>query len=108
MLRRMTFARTEANLSNRSSCFGTALSVTKIIIIAVNLFVRFPALYKLPLHRNFSEKYVWLHNSLLYSCNVDDMSYRQVLTLINNAQLILKLEILDKFKFKHKGNCNIF
>ncbi len=35
------------------------------------------------------------------------------MTLINNAQLLLKLEILDKFKlvtnqwFKHKGNCSI-
>jgi hypothetical protein len=46
--------------------------------------------------------------------NVNDKSYRQVLTLINNSQLFLKLEILDKFRlvtnqhFKHKGNCNIF
>jgi len=46
--------------------------------------------------------------------NVNDKSYRQVLTLINNSQLLLKLEILDKFRlvtnqwFKHKGNCNIF
>jgi len=46
--------------------------------------------------------------------NVVDKSYRQVLTLINNTQLLLKLEILDKFRlvtnqrFKDKGNCNIF
>ncbi len=46
--------------------------------------------------------------------NVIDKSYRQVLTLINNSQLLLKLEILDKFRlvtnqwFKDKGNCNIF
>jgi len=54
--------------------------------------------------------------SILYctAFNVDDKSYRQVLTLINNSQLLLKLEILDKFRlvnnqqFKHKGNCNIF
>ncbi len=45
---------------------------------------------------------------------VDDKSYKQVLTLINNSQLLLKLEILDEFRlvtnqqFKHKGNCNIF
>jgi len=54
--------------------------------------------------------------SILYSTafNDDDKSYRQVLTMINNSQLFLKLEILDKFRlvtnqqFKHKGNCNIF
>jgi hypothetical protein len=44
--------------------------------------------------------------------NVDDKSYRQVLTPINNSQLLLKLEILDKFRLvqqiKHQGNCNIF
>jgi hypothetical protein len=46
--------------------------------------------------------------------NVIDKSYRKVLTLIGNSQLLLKLEILDKFRlvtnqrFKHKGNCNIF
>jgi len=54
--------------------------------------------------------------SILYCAafNVDDKSYRQVLTLIHNSQLLLKLEILDKFRlvtnqqFTHKGNCNIF
>jgi hypothetical protein len=46
--------------------------------------------------------------------NVIDKSYRQVLTLINNSLLLLKLEILDKFRlvtnqrFNDKGNCNIF
>jgi hypothetical protein len=46
--------------------------------------------------------------------NVVDKSYRQVLTSSNNSQLLLKLEILDKFRlvtnqrFKDKGNCNIF
>jgi hypothetical protein len=30
--------------------------------------------------------------------NVVDKSYRQVLTVIKNSQLILKLEILDKFR----------
>jgi hypothetical protein len=46
--------------------------------------------------------------------NVIDKSYREVLTLINNSQLLLKLEILDKFRlvtnqrFNDKGNCNIF
>ncbi len=46
--------------------------------------------------------------------NVIDKSYRQVLTLINNSQLLLKPEILDKFRLvtnqwsKDKGNCNIF
>jgi hypothetical protein len=54
--------------------------------------------------------------SILYctAFTVDDKSYKQVLTLINNSQLLLKLEILDKFRLvtnqqlKHKGNCNIF
>jgi hypothetical protein len=46
--------------------------------------------------------------------NVIDKSYRQVLTLIDNSQLLLKLEITDKFRlitnqrFKHEGNLNIF
>ena len=30
--------------------------------------------------------------------NVDDKSYRQVLTPVNNSQLLLKLEILDKVR----------
>ncbi len=51
---------------------------------------------------------------LFTAFSVDDKSYRQVLTQVNNSQLLLKLEILDKFsvvtnhKFKHKGNYNIF
>ncbi len=51
---------------------------------------------------------------LFTAFNCDDKSYRQELTPINNSQLLLKLEILDKFRlvtnhgFKHKGNCNIF
>jgi hypothetical protein len=51
---------------------------------------------------------------LFTAFNVDDKSYRQVLTTVNNSQLLLKLEILDKFrlvtnhKIQHKGNCNIF
>jgi len=42
------------------------------------------------------------------------MTSLMALTLINNSQLLLKLEIIDKFRrvtnqqFKHKGNCNIF
>jgi hypothetical protein len=41
------------------------------------------------------------------------MSYRQVLTPVNNSQLLLKLEILDKYRLVtfHKNttqrNCNI-
>ncbi len=41
------------------------------------------------------------------------MSYRQVLTPVNNFKLLLKLEILDKFKIvtfqkiQHKVKCNI-
>jgi len=40
--------------------------------------------------------------------------YRQVLTSSKNSQLLLKLEILDKFRlvtkqwYKDKGNCYIF
>ncbi len=51
---------------------------------------------------------------LFTAFSVDDKSYRQVLTPVNNSQLLLKLEILDKFRlgtdhtFKHKGNYNIF
>ncbi len=46
--------------------------------------------------------------------NVINKSYRQVLTSSNNSKLLIKLEILDKFRlasnqrFKDKGNCNIF
>jgi hypothetical protein len=58
----------------------------------------------------YSEKYVWLLYSFIYSFDVDDKSYWQVLTQVNNSQLLLKLEILDKFRLatnhelKHKGN----
>ncbi len=51
---------------------------------------------------------------LFTTFNVVDKSYRQVLTILNNSQLLLKLEILDKFrlvtnhKIQHKGICNIF
>ncbi len=53
-------------------------------------------------------------NLLFKAFNVDDKSYRQVLTPVNNSQLLLRLEILDKFrlvtnhKFKHKGNLQHF
>jgi hypothetical protein len=51
---------------------------------------------------------------LFTAFNVIDKSYRQVLTQVNNSQLLLKLEIIDKFrlvtnhKIQHKGNCSIF
>ncbi len=51
---------------------------------------------------------------LFTAFNVDDKFYRQVLTPVNNSQLLLKLEILDKFrlvtnhKIQQKGNCNTF
>jgi hypothetical protein len=35
---------------------------------------------------------------LFRAFNVIDASYRQVLTPVNNYQLLLKLEILDKFR----------
>jgi hypothetical protein len=51
----------------------------------------------------------------LLSFDVDDKSYRQVLTPVNNSQFLLKLEILNKFRLvtnheikKHKGHYNIF
>ena len=53
-------------------------------------------------------------NLLFTAFNVDDKSYRQVLTPVNNSQLLLKLEILDKFrlvtnhKMQQKANCSIF
>ncbi len=37
--------------------------------------------------------------SHIFSFNVIDKSYRQVLTPVNNSQLLLKLAILDKFRF---------
>ncbi len=51
---------------------------------------------------------------LFTAINVDDKSHRQVLTPVKNSQLLLKLEIIDKYrlvtnhKMRHKGNCNIF
>jgi hypothetical protein len=41
----------------------------------------------------------------VFQLGVIYMSYRQVLTLIHNSQLLLKLPILDKFRFAtfHKG-----
>ncbi len=35
---------------------------------------------------------------LFTAFSVDDKSYRQVLTPVNNSQLLFKLEILDKFR----------
>jgi hypothetical protein len=35
---------------------------------------------------------------LYFRLYVIDKSYRQVLTIINNSQLLLNLEILDKFR----------
>jgi len=35
---------------------------------------------------------------ILFLLQVIDMSYRQVLTPVNNCQLLLKLEILDKLR----------
>jgi hypothetical protein len=36
--------------------------------------------------------------SFIFSFKVIDKSYRQVLTPVNNSQLLLKLAILDKFR----------
>ncbi len=46
--------------------------------------------------------------------NVIDKSYRQVLTPVNNSQLLLKLEILDEFrlvtyyKIQHKETATLY
>jgi len=73
---------------------------------------------KTQLHENIMDpivKNMFSFSVLLFTAfNVIDKSYRQVLTPGNNSQLLLKLEILDKFrlvtnhKIQHKGNCNIF
>jgi len=69
---------------------------------------------------NLNYKLVIVKNTFGFSIllftafNVIDKSYRQVLTPVNKSQLLLKLEIIDKFrlvtnhKIQHKGNCNIF
>ncbi len=45
------------------------------------------------------ENSVWHDIQILYfRLYVIDKSYRQVLTPANNSQLLLKLEILDKFR----------
>jgi hypothetical protein len=50
-------------------------------------------------HCNCSENSVWLDLQILYfKLQVIYKSYRQVLTPVNNAQLLLKLEILDKLR----------
>ena len=46
-----------------------------------------------------SENSVWLELQILYfRLQVIHKSYRQVLTPVNNSQLLLKLEILDKLR----------
>jgi hypothetical protein len=50
-------------------------------------------------HTICSENSVWLDLQILYfRLYVIDKSYRQVLTPVDNSQLLLKLEILDKFR----------
>jgi len=47
----------------------------------------------------YGEKSVWLLLQILYfKLQVIYKSYRQVLTPVNNSQLLLKLEILDKLR----------
>ncbi len=46
-----------------------------------------------------SENSVWLDLQILYfRVYVIDKSYKQVLTPVNNSELLLKLEILDRFR----------
>ncbi len=61
-----------------------------------------------------SENSVWLDLQILYfRIYVTDKSYRQVLTPVNNSQLLLKLEVLDKFrlvtfhKIQHKETATL-
>jgi hypothetical protein len=42
--------------------------------------------------------FAWIFQVLYFRLYVIDKSYRQVLTPVNNSQLLLKLEILDKFR----------
>jgi len=45
----------------------------------------------------YSEKLVWLDLQILYvMLQVIEKSYRQVLTPVNNSQLLLNMEILNK------------
>jgi len=54
-----------------------------------------------------SEKSVWLDLLILYfRLQVIHKSYRHVLTLVNNAQLLLKLDILDKLRLLHFTKLN--
>ncbi len=61
-----------------------------------------------------SENSVWLDLQILYfRLQVIDKSCRQVLTPVNSSQLLLKLEILDKFrlvtfhKIQHKETATL-
>jgi hypothetical protein len=70
---------------------------------AVNKFFcrKFCAFSKKVVKKSFlySEKSVWLLLQILYfKLQVIDKSYRQVLTPVNNSQLLLKLEIPDKLR----------
>jgi hypothetical protein len=59
-----------------------------------------------------SENSVWLDLQILYLQIIHE-SYRQVLTPVNNSQLLLKLEILDKLrlvtflKIQHKETATL-
>jgi hypothetical protein len=66
-------------------------------------------------HYSCSENSVWLGSfKMHFKLQVIYKSCRQILTSSNNSQLLLKLEILDKFRLatnqrnKDKENCNIF
>jgi hypothetical protein len=60
-----------------------------------------------------SENSVWLVQILYLRLQVIYKSYRQVLTPVNNSQLLLKLEILDKLrlvtfhKIQHKETATL-
>ncbi len=45
-----------------------------------------------------SENSFWLSQSFIFSFSIIHKYYRQVLTLVNNSQLLLKLPILGKFR----------
>jgi hypothetical protein len=68
-------------------------------------FLKFCAFSKKVVKKSFlySEKSVWLLLQILhFKLQVIDKSYRQVLPPVNNSQLLLKLEILDKLRLVTK------
>ncbi len=95
-------------------CILSALPIAKSTLIKwQSSFLHKACLYRLKSKRlnykkyyNLSENSVWLDLQILYFrlCAIDKF-YRQVLTLVNNSQLLLKPEILDKFRLVTFHKC---